>query len=44
MFPQIYRMIDNYQRKDKELIAKLKRANYHTKYFRGGRNFINAYL
>ena len=28
-FPQIYRMIDKYQRKDKELVAK-KTRNYHT--------------
>ena len=28
-------MIDKYQHKDKELLSKLKRANYHTKYFRG---------
>ena len=29
-------MIDKYQLKDKELVAKLKSANYHTKYFHGG--------
>ena len=29
-------MIDKYQRKYKELVDKLKRANYPTKYFRGG--------
>ena len=33
-------MIDNYQREDKELVAKLKRANYHTKSFRGGKIVI----
>ena len=35
-FPLTYRMIDKYQRKDKNLIAKLKSATYHTKSFRGG--------
>ena len=29
-------MIDKYQRKDKELEDKRKRANYPNKYFRGG--------
>ena len=26
-------MIDNYQQKNKELATKIKRANFHTKYF-----------
>ena len=29
-------MIEKYQRKDKELLAKIKRSNYRTKYFCGG--------
>ena len=29
-------MIDSYQRKDKEVVAKLKRSKYHTEYFCGG--------
>ena len=37
-FPLTYRMINKYQRKDKEMVEKLKCANYHTKYFRGGGN------
>ena len=28
-------MIDKYQRKDKELVAKIKRENYYNKYFCG---------
>ena len=36
-FPLIYQSIEKYQHKDKEVIAKLKCTNYHTKYFRGGR-------
>ena len=35
MFPLTYLMIDKYQNKDKELVAKLKRAKYHTKSFWG---------
>ena len=37
-FPLTYQTINKYQRKDKELVEKLKRANYHTKYFSGGGN------
>ena len=37
-FPLIYRTINKYQRKDKELVENLKCANYHTKYFCGGGN------
>ena len=32
------RTINAYQRKDKELVEKLKCANYHTKSFRGHGN------
>ena len=32
--------MDNYQQKDKELVAKIKHANYHTKYFCGCRIVI----
>ena len=32
-------MLDKYKHKYKELVAKLKCANYRTKYFRGGRIF-----
>ena len=35
-FPLTYRRIYIYQRKHKELVAKLKFANYHTKYVFGG--------
>ena len=38
MFPLTYRTIHKYQRKYKELVEKLKCANYHTKSFRGGGN------
>ena len=31
-FPLIYRAINKYQRKDKEMFEKLKCANHHTKY------------
>ena len=34
--PLIYRTMDKYEPKGKELVAKVKRANYDTKYFRGG--------
>ena len=37
-FPLIYLTINKYQRKDNELVEKLKYANYHTKSFRGGGN------
>ena len=37
-FPLIYRTINKYQRKDKNMVEKLKCANYHTKSFRGGGN------
>ena len=37
MLTLTYQKIDKYQRKDNELVDKLKHANYHTKYFRGGR-------
>ena len=36
MSPQIYQMVEKYEQKDKELVSKLKSANHHTKYFRGG--------
>ena len=36
IFPLTYQMIDKYQRKDKELVNKLKHSNYHTKSFPGG--------
>ena len=36
--PLTYRTINKYQHKDKELVEKLKCANYHTKSFRGGGN------
>ena len=36
--PLTYQKINKYQRKDKELVEKLKCANYHTKYFHGGVN------
>ena len=39
-FPLTYRKINKHQRKDKELVEKLKCANYHTKYFREGRNMF----
>ena len=29
-------MIEKYQRKEKELVARLKRTNYYTKYICGG--------
>ena len=35
-FPLTYRIIDKYQWKYKELVDKLKCANYHTKYSCGG--------
>ena len=35
-FPLTHQKIYKYQRKEKELVAKLKHANYHTKYFCGG--------
>ena len=35
-FPLTYRKIDKYQRKEKDLAAKLKHKNYHTKSFCGG--------
>ena len=38
ILPLTYQTINKYQRKDKELVEKLKCANYHTKSFRGGRN------
>ena len=31
--PLTYQTIDKYKRKDKNIVEKLKRANYHTKYF-----------
>ena len=34
-FPLAYQFIEKYQRKDNELVAKLKCENYHTKYFCG---------
>ena len=37
-FPLIYQMINKYERTDNDLVEKLKFANYHTKYFCGGRN------
>ena len=37
-FRLTYQMIDKHQHKYKELVEKLKRANYHTKYFRWGKN------
>ena len=40
-FPFIYQMIGNYQQKEKELVAKLKRANYLTKYFCGSEIVIH---
>ena len=36
MFPLTNQTIDKYQWKYKELLDKLKHANYHTKFFRGG--------
>ena len=36
--PLTYQTIDKYKRKDKNIVEKLKRANYHNKYFRGGVN------
>ena len=33
-------MIDKYQHKDKNLLGKLKHANYHTKYFHGVGNIF----
>ena len=36
MFPITCRIIYQYQRKDKELLDRLKCANYQTKYFCGG--------
>ena len=30
--------MDKYQRREKELVEKIKRANYSTKYFCGGGN------
>ena len=38
--PLTYCTIDKYQQNNKELSEKLKRANYHTKYFRGGGNTL----
>ena len=35
MFPLTYLIIDIYQRKYKELVANLKRANCHTNFFVG---------
>ena len=35
-FPLTYQNIDKYKQKDKELVSKVKRTNYHTKYFCGG--------
>ena len=35
-FPLTYKIFDNYQRKDKDIHAKLKDNVYHTKDFRGG--------
>ena len=37
-FPLTYLMIDKYKRKDKELVEKLKCANYRKKYLCGGGN------
>ena len=36
MYPLTYQMIDKYEHKYKELVAKLIHANYHTKYFQEG--------
>ena len=33
-FPLTHQTINKYQCKDKEMVEKLKCANYHTKYFR----------
>ena len=39
-FPPTYQTINKNQRKAKELVEQLKCANYHTKYFREGRNMF----
>ena len=40
IFPLTYQTINKYQCKDKELLEKSRCANYHTKYFKGGRNIF----
>ena len=35
-FPLTYKLFDDHQRKDAAILQKLKRAQYHTKSFRGG--------
>ena len=39
-FPLTYLIIDKYQHKDKEMLDKLRREKYHTKYFCGVRKVI----